>query len=168
MVTSPKTYNIIRKNNVLQLPSTRTLKDYTHWSSPKVGYRSKTFVQLFQDYKLKELLDFQKSVINVICVKSHVHQCYTYRHVVLAFDEMRIHEGLVFNAKTGTVIGFVDTGEMNTKLKEFEAHVNGVEEPQTETTTHMLAVCIRGIFMKLDYPAGHFPTASKSIVSSCC
>ena len=33
-----------------------------------------------------------------------------YREVVLAFDEMKIQESLVFNENTGQMLGFVDIG----------------------------------------------------------
>lgn len=95
-----------------------------------------------------------------------------YRQVVLAFDEMKIKEGLVFDVDKGNIIGFVDTGilisygymyelitgDLNTRLKSFEDHVMDVAHKEDEVATHMLAVCVRGIFMKLDYPIGQFPT----------
>ena len=83
------------------------------------------------------------------------------RHVVIAFDEMKIREGLVFDNVTGSMIGYVDTGNINSMLKSFEAQVKGEDEPKQEVATHMLAVCVRGIFMKLDYPLGQFATTCK-------
>ena len=89
-----------------------------------------------------------------------------YRNVVLAFDEMKIHEGLVFNSETGSIVGFVDTGDMNSRIKSFEAHVLGKEEGAREVASLMLALCVRGIFVKLDYLIGQFPTSSKLYFSS--
>jgi hypothetical protein len=74
-----------------------------------------------------------------------------------SFDEMKIQEGLVFDNNTGNMIGFVDTRWMNTMLTEVEASMKG-ESVTKNVATHMLAVCIRGIFMKLEYPLGQFAT----------
>lgn len=79
--------------------------------------------------------------------------------MVLGFDEMKIREGLVFDNATGNIIGYVDTGDINKKLKSFEEQLKG-EESDQEIATHMLTVCVRGIFFKLDYPLGQFSTTS--------
>ena len=73
---------------------------------------------------------------------------------------MKIREGLVFDNATGNIIGFVDTGDINKMLSSFEAEVKGEKESQG-IATHMLAVCVRGIFLKLDYLLGQFSTTSK-------
>lgn len=65
---------------------------------------------------------------------------------------MKIREGLVFNNETGLIIGYVHTGDLNTKFKSFEAHLLSGEELEEEVATHMLAICVRGIFVKLEYP----------------
>ena len=59
MLSSPKTYNIIRES---ELPSQRTLKDYTHWFSPKTGFQNECFKQLYEDYKVPELSEAQRLV----------------------------------------------------------------------------------------------------------
>ena len=73
---------------------------------------------------------------------------------------MKIREGLVFDKDTGNIIGFVNTGDMNELLRSFEVELKGQKEPKRDVATHMLAVCVRGIFMKLDYPLGQFSTTS--------
>jgi hypothetical protein len=138
MQCSPKAYNAMRESNLIILPSQRTLKDYTHWFRPQVGYQVETFTQLYEDFKVSTLTEAQQNV-------------------VLVFDEMKIHEGLVFDNQTELIIGFVDTGDLNKKFKSFEAHLQK-EEVDEQVATHILAVCVRGIFMKLEYPLGHFPT----------
>lgn len=62
MLSSPKTYNIIRESGMLLLPSQRTLKDYSNWFKPTVGYQNETFQQLSEDYKVKELNTAQRYV----------------------------------------------------------------------------------------------------------
>ena len=73
---------------------------------------------------------------------------------------MKIREGLVFDKDTGNIIGFVNTGDMNELLRSFEVELKGQKEPKRDVATHMLAVCVRGIFLKLDYPLGQFSTTS--------
>jgi hypothetical protein len=51
----------------------------------------------------------------------------------VAFDEMKVHEDLVFD-KSGKVIGFTDTGDINNKLRLLEQSCKGVE--QDEIATH--------------------------------
>lgn len=75
---------------------------------------------------------------------------------MLIFDEMKVREGLVFDISTGNIIGYTDTGN----IKKFEAQLNGKSESH-DVATHMLAVCIRGIFINLDYPLGQFSTTGK-------
>ena len=65
--------------------------------------------------------------------------------MVLGFDEMKIREGLVFDNANGNIVGYVDTGHINKKLKSFEEQLKGAESDQ-EIATHMLTVCVRGIF----------------------
>ena len=83
---------------------------------------------------------------------------YFYRHVALIFDEMKIQESLVFEKESGNIIGFINTGDMNSKLKSFEAQIKDKAQ-ENEVATHMLALCVRGIFLKLEYPLAQFPTA---------
>jgi hypothetical protein len=142
MLSSPKTYNIIRDSGMLVLSSQRTLKDYSNWFKAKLGYQSEVFQQLAEDYKVFEFNDAQ-------------------RHVMLAFDEMKVKEGLVFDHTTGSVIGYADTGDMNSMLKSFEAEITG-KLMKRDIATHMLAVCVRGIFINLDYPLGQFSTTAVS------
>lgn len=85
------------------------------------------------------------------------------RHVVIAFDEIKIQEGLVFDNVTGNMIGYVDTENINNMLKSFEASIKGEDEPKQDIATHKLAVCVRGIFLKLDYPLGQSTTSKYSI-----
>lgn len=90
----------------------------------------------------------------------------TFRNVTVAFDEMKVHEDLVFE-KSGKVVGFVDTGEINNKLRSLEQSCKGVEHD--EIATHVLTLMVRGIFMKLQFPYAQFPTTGEGInVAACC
>ena len=74
--------------------------------------------------------------------------------MVLAFDEMKIKEDLVFD-KCGDIIGFVNIGDMDNRLRRMK---EGCEEE--EVADHMLALMVRGIFVKFDFEFAQFPTRS--------
>ena len=86
---------------------------------------------------------------------------------MLVFDEMKICEDLVFDTESGTVIGYVDTGDINLKLKDFEARVKG-KTHESEVATHMLTLYVRGIFTNLGYPLAQFPTAGILLTCNVC
>ena len=60
MLCSPKMYNVIRESGLILLPSQRTLKDYTHWFKPQVGFQNESFQQLYEDFKVSELNEAQR------------------------------------------------------------------------------------------------------------
>lgn len=62
MLSSPKTYNIIRESGMISLPSQRTLKDYTQWFKSDVGFQNESFIQLYEDYKVGEMNEAQRFV----------------------------------------------------------------------------------------------------------
>ena len=68
---------------------------------------------------------------------------------------MKIHEDLVFD-RSGEVIGYTDTGDINNKLRSLEHRCKGVE--QDEIATHMLTLMVTGMFIKLQFPYAQFPT----------
>ena len=43
MLTSSKTYEILKDSGFIYLPSQRTLKDYTHWTKLKPGFNADVF-----------------------------------------------------------------------------------------------------------------------------
>ena len=88
--------------------------------------------------------------MNLLTIVAH-------RNVALLFDEMKIKEGLVFR-KDGTLVGFVDLGDINTSLKALEANVNKDYDDSPELATHMLTLMVRGIFVHISFPLASFPT----------
>ena len=62
MLSSPKTYDIMRETDLLILPSQRTLKDYCNWFKPKIGFQNEVFIQLSEDYKVSTLNEAQRLV----------------------------------------------------------------------------------------------------------
>lgn len=68
---------------------------------------------------------------------------------------MKIHEDIVFE-KSGEIVGYVNTGDFNNKLRDFELRCKSEETDLI--ATHMLTLMIRGIFIKMQFPYAQFPT----------
>jgi hypothetical protein len=72
----------------------------------------------------------------------------------------KIREGLVFKPD-GSIVGFVDIGDINNSIKLLEAKVKE-KEMEEEVADHVLTVMARGLFINLKYPLANFPTKGKS------
>lgn len=88
----------MRGKGCLALPSTRTLRDYTHYNSTNIGFSVNTD---------KELLR--------VTEKYETWQ----RKIVLIMDEMYICEGVVYDKHSGQIIGFMDMGDITNHLMRF-------------------------------------------------
>ena len=60
MLTSGKSYDILRESGFICLPSRRTLRDYTHWIKLKPGFDSSVVDYLITEAKIDTLADWQK------------------------------------------------------------------------------------------------------------
>lgn len=69
---------------------------------------------------------------------------------------MKIHADLVFD-KSGEIIGFVDTGDCNNKIRSLENLCKG--NKYDNIATHMLTLMVRGLFIRLNFPYAQFPTS---------
>ena len=79
--------------------------------------------------------------------------------MVLLLDEMHIREDLVYDKRTGRMIGFTNLGDINNHLLAFE---RSVEENRTEGNVlakTMMAFMVRGLFTPLRYAYAQFPCA---------
>ncbi len=75
-----------------------------------------------------------------------------------ANGRMKVRKDLVFD-HSGEVIGFVDVGDINSRIQALEAQCRG--EPEEEVATHMLTLMVRGIQIKLEVPFAHFSTTGQ-------
>ena len=82
------------------------------------------------------------------------------KYVVLVFDERKIREDLVFDKHSCELVGFVNLGEVNNILTEFERQCKGETDVVNEDAivTHTLTFKVRGIFTKLEFPYAQFLT----------
>lgn len=83
--------------------------------------------------------------------------CSYRRYMVLAFDEMKVKEDIVFN-KSGDIVGFVSTSNMDDMLRKLEKNCEG-----DQIANHVLALMIRGVFVKFNFEFAQFPTRGNRI-----
>ena len=81
------------------------------------------------------------------------------KYVVLALDEMKIKEDLVYDKHSSNIIGYVNLGNTEQQLLSLEQEV---KDGVSQMATHMLQFMVRGICMHLDYPMAHFATNNLS------
>ena len=108
----------MRQSGCLLLPSQRTLRDYTHYTSTMVGFSDEVDQQLMAAANISSLSEHEK------CMS-------------IIMDEMHIREGLVYNKHSGALLGFTDLGNMNNLLMEFERSLS--LDVHTENFNTMLA-----------------------------
>ena len=118
---STSAYKAMRQSGIIHLPSERTLRDYTHWSSVHSGVQ------------IEYIEDFSKMLDDVPCRQ---------RHCALCMDEMTIKSGLVFDKISGTIVGFTDLGSVN---HDIECVVRG-ENYARPLADHAFAFLARSIF----------------------
>ena len=64
MLSSPKTYDIIRDSGFIELPSRRTLRDYSNYTKIKPGFQPEVFAELKEAAKTYDIPHWKRSVIN--------------------------------------------------------------------------------------------------------
>ena len=133
---STSAYHSLRTSGFMKLPSERTLKDYTHFFQSKVGFQAEADKMLIEEAKLKGLPEWKQ-------------------FIVLLFDKMKLSESLVYDKHSAQVIGFIQLGDVNDQLTQFE-HSADVHSP---IATHMLGLMVRGVFSNLHFPYAHFATS---------
>ena len=99
---SSSAYKLLRESGCLTLPSQRTLRDYTHHVKTTVGFSAEVDRQLIQAAQSETCLEFQKCIL-------------------LLIDKMYVQEELVYQKKNGSLVGFVNMGDINTHLLDFES-----------------------------------------------
>ena len=137
---SSKAYETIRNSGIITLPSSRTLRDYKHLSSTKVGF------SIEADRQLVAILAQKNSLV---------------KYGMLMFDEMYIKQGLVYEKSTGALFGFTDLGEVNNQLDDYEKSLSGdgtgLQRPLAKT---MLVFMFKGLFTNVAMPYAQFPACS--------
>ena len=139
---SSKSYEVLRQSGVIHLPSQRTLKDYTNCVKASPGFSHDVDAQLLSSINAKSCPSWHKLVI-------------------LLLDEMHIKEGLVYDKHTGRMIGFVDLGDINNHLLEFERSLETDSTAKSTTlASSVMVIMVKGLFTPLRFPYSHFPCTS--------
>ena len=132
-------YETLWDSGCIQLPSQRTLRDYTHYIKAKAGFSDEVDAMLFRDAKVETCLDREKCIL-------------------LLFDEVHIREDIVYNQHSGEVIGYANLGDINKHLLAFEHSLSHDNEPAPPTPAKtMMVIMVRGLFNSLhQFPFAQF------------
>ena len=99
---------MLRESGCIKLSTQRTLRDYTYYVSTNIGFSDEV------DKQLVDMMDLSQE---------------RNRYIVLVMDEIHIKEELVYDKHLGTLVGFINLGETNNHLLQFEdtlskSHIN--------------------------------------------
>ena len=130
-------YKLLRNSGCVLLPSQRTLRDYTHYVKATVGFSNEVDVQLAAAAKLDSCKEYEKCV-------------------VMLMDEMYIREELVYDKHNGSLIGFVNLGDINDHLLAFERSIAD-NAPAESLATTMMVFMVQGLLSSLSFPYAQFP-----------
>ena len=132
---SGSAYDMLRKSNCVKLPSQKTLRDYTYYTSTNIGFSDAV------DEQLLRMADMSKEMN---------------KYVGLVFDEVHIRADLVFDKHEGSLLGFVNLGEVNNHLMRFEGEVVGEEEELKQLANSMVVFMVRALFYDFNFPYVQF------------
>lgn len=138
---SGKAYEALRNSGCIVLPSQRTLRDYSHAVKAEAGFSKEVDHQLMMAAKIDTCKEWEKLV-------------------VILLDEMYIREDLVYEKHSGSLIGFVNLGEINNHLLAFEQSLNEDSPLAGTLAKTVLTIMVKGIFTSLRYPYAHFFSAT--------
>ena len=126
---SGSAYDELRSSGILTLPSRRTLRDYTNYIKPSVGFNPQVTAELIRT--TENLVGFN-------------------RFICLTFDEIKVQENLVFDKYTGDLVGFVDLGDTDLNFSTFA--------DQSKLASYVMVFYIRGLASKLKFSFSYFGT----------
>ena len=138
---SSSAYELLRKSGFVQLPSQRTLRDYTHYYTTTSGFSTELDHPLVRDSAMSSLKEYQ-------------------HHICLIGDEMYIKEDLVYSKSTGELVGFRDIGDINQHLLKLEHEVYGSQNNEETLATTMMVFMVRGLFTGFTFPYATFPATN--------
>ena len=105
--------------------SVLSVQDYTHWIKGDSGIQYEVIEQLKKAANFESLKDCDK-------------------FVAVCFDEIKLKEGIVYNKHDCRIVGFVDIGDVNNTISEYERSMDNSPPP---LANHMLVFMVRGIFL---------------------
>ena len=121
LLSSAEYHDGLRSSGFITLPSERTLQDYMHYMKSSTGFQADVEQMLAEEAKLSEVPAWK-------------------RNVILAFDEMKIKESLVYDKHSAKVYGFINLGQVNKELQDLEQSCTDVDGLHRPIATHMLVL----------------------------
>ena len=82
------------------------------------------------------------------------------KYVCLVFDEVKIKEDLVYDKHSAEVVSFVNVGDVNNQLLQFERTCKSDSSAQPHLATHLLTFMVRGVLSNLEFPYAQFASSS--------
>ena len=67
-------------------------------------------------------------------------------------DEMHVKEDLIYDKHSGALIGFVNLGETNQHLLQFQQAIEGGNTDSEALAKTMLVFMVGGLFTQLEFP----------------
>ena len=110
------------------------MRDYTHYIPTKTGFST----------------EIDRDLLYVAFLNNELN-----RYVMIIMDEVHIKNDPVYDKHQGCLVGFIDLGNTNNRLLEFESALYG-DKSQPQLALSMLVLMVRGLFYKLNYPYVQF------------
>ncbi len=132
---------LLRESGILKLPSSRTLRDYTHFASAKPGFSVEVDKMLIDASKVASCPEREK-------------------YVLLLLDEMHVKEDLIFNKHSGELIGFSNLGDINNHLEVYLRSLDTDIEQSPPLARSVMVFMVRGLFTKMQFAYAQFPCCS--------
>ena len=90
------------------------------------------------------------------------------RYIVLAVDEMKIREDLVFDKFSGEITGFVDFGDegLDQKFAVLQQQCKRQSVFEREVATHKFTLMVRSLMFHLNFPIAQFAITGIATMSS--
>lgn len=136
---SAKAYDGMR--SYLNLPSRRTLFDYTHYTESGMGINPKTVAQLIENAKQLGCFDAE-------------HKSY----VGILQDEIKIKSDLVYHKSTGKLIGYINLDQVSSEI----LNLNDDPGKSKDLAESVLVIMVRGITSSMRYPLAAYATKTLS------
>ena len=126
--SSPAAYRALREIGIVKLPCESTLRDYTNVLHPRTGFRLEIF---------KELKDMASTLAD------------NERWVCLMHDEISIKADLVYDKRSGELVGFVDREGWSEKTTQ-----------DNHLASHALVFMVVGVTNNIKMSLGYFATTT--------
>ena len=138
---SGSAYEMLQKSGCVKLPSQKTLRDYTYYTSTNIGFSDAV------DEQLLRMADMSKEMN---------------KYIGIVLDEVHIRADLVYDKHVGSLLGFVNLGEVNNHLMRFEGEVVGEEEELQQLANSMVVFMVRALFYNFNFPYVQFASNTLS------